>query len=345
MSATANGLSHKRTRGHSFYTQQPFLMRPLTAVLSFFLLVTRVLGAISAEQLLELQSDDGVIRITDENFMHLLNGPREYYVSILFTALSPEINCDVCGKFEPVYGRIARSYQKSNPGKNAVFFLEADFSQNQKAYNALQMTQVPRVWLFPPSELVNYNVSSPHFPYKIGDKALSDPLDFANFISQTVSVNIVVQDEFDPYVFLQYFAGTFVFVLILKKKVLARLARGAIFRILSVVSICILTGGYMFTVIRGVPLIAKNDKGEIMHFSGGAHWQFGLETFIIAGMYLLFVVLMNILCIRLPSIDDPRVRNFGVIFASFAVFWLFNQLTKIYLVKDPGYPYGLTNYI
>jgi oligosaccharyltransferase complex subunit gamma len=310
-------------------------------VLSLLIFVSNAFAVLSFKELESWREPSGVIQLNDTTFFSLVTGPRDYYAALLFTATDNSINCVSCQKFDPIYHLVSKSYTSSNPGKDGIVFFRADFHDNQQVYNKLQMLQVPRLWVFPPSNYEGYNVSSPHFDYQIGDKAIDTPLDFADFVSKIVGANIMVQEDFELTQFLQYFVGTFVTVLLLKKQVLSKLAKDSIFKFLSVFAIVILTSGYMFTVIRGIPLLSRNEKGEIMYFSGGTHWQFGSETFIIASIYLGFVLLISSLVIYIPRVDNIIKRNTLTICASIGIFWLFNQLTSIYLIKDPDYPYFL----
>lgn len=308
-------------------------------------LLTGVLSSLTADELATSKLPSNVIEINESNFDSILTGPRDYYTALLFTALDDSVGCAPCKKFEPVYHKIARSYQDSNPGKNDILFFKADFSNNQKKFIDLQMLQVPHLWVYPPSTELAYNVTSPHFEYKIGDHSSKDPLHYANFVSKLVNANIVVHEDFDLTQFSKYFFTTFFAVLVLKKKVLSKLASRLIFCLISILTIVVFTSGYMFTVIRNIPLLSKNEKGEIMYFSGGTHWQFGSEVFIIGGIYLGFVFLINGLVVVIPKIDNPAKRNTLTLCACFFVFWLFNRLTSIYKIKDPSYPYQVASWL
>lgn len=317
----------------------------ISFVIYFSCLFTAVFSTLSPEELSQLQEDHGVIYLDNENFEKILTGPRGYYLSLLFTTTAEHIPCDTCKKFDSKYKLVSQSYFSTNPGKTDLYFLVAEFTSNEEIYRKLGMSQVPKLWIFPPSAQENYNVSSPHFPYVISDSALNDPLDFASFISKIVSLNIVIQPEFEVTQFLKYFLGTFFFVLILKKKVLSKVNKASTLRYVVVFATIVLTSGYMFTVIKGIPLIAKNEEGKIMYFSGGTHWQFGLETFVVSGIYATLGGLVVGLVAYIPLIEDEKARNLFVVGFALGILYVFNHLTKIFLVKDPGYPYQVTTWL
>lgn len=302
-------------------------------------------STLSPEQLHELQADHGIVYLNTQNFDELLTGPREYYISLLFTTTAENIPCDTCKKFDPHYKVVSKSYFASNPGKTDLYFFVAEFTDNEEKFREMKMDKVPKVWVFPPSTKNDYNVTSPHYTFTISENALSDPLDYANFVAKLANLSIVIQPDFELGQFFTYFIGTFSFVLILKKQVLSKVNKSSVLKFLVVLSTIILISGYMFTVIRGIPLIAKDDKGEIMYFSGGTHWQFGLETFVISAIYIVLGGLVVGLVSYLPLIEDEKIRNSLTIGFALGVLYTFNYLTKIFLVKDPSYPFQVTSWL
>lgn len=308
-------------------------------------LFSTVFSALSPEELQQLQGDHGIIHLNSDNFGQILNGPRDYFLSLLFTTTAEHIPCDTCKKFDPQYKIVSKSYFATNPGRNDLFFLVAEFGDNESKFRELKMDKVPKLWIFPPTSKEWYNVTSPHYQYTISEAALNDPLDFADFIAKAANLSIVIQPDFELSQFFTYFLGTFFFVLILKKQVLGRINKAVVLKFLVVFATIVLISGYMFTVIRGIPLIAKDDKGNIMYFSGGTHWQFGLETFIISSIYIALGALIVGLVSYIPLIENEQLKNSLTIGFAFGVLYIFNYLTKIFLVKDPGYPYQVTNWL
>lgn len=316
----------------------------LSLIIYVSCLFTTCYSALTAQELTNLQGDHSVIFLNSNNFDQILSGERDYYLSVLFTTTADHIPCDTCKKFDSKYKLVSKSYHATNPEQDSVFFAIAEFTDNEAVYKKMQMSQVPKLWVFPPSSKPDYNVTSPHFPYTISESAINDPLDFANFIVKIANVRIVIQPDFELSQFFTYFVGTFSFVLLLKKKILNKLDKALILKFIVVFATVFLTSGYMFTVIRGIPLIAKDDKGKLMYFSGGTHWQFGLETFIISSIYVVLGGLLVSLVVYIPQMKDERKKSILTMFSSFALLYVFNYLTKIFLVKDPGYPFQITDW-
>ncbi|CCH40821.1 Magnesium transporter protein 1 [Wickerhamomyces ciferrii] len=307
--------------------------------------IQTVFCALSSESLNTLKTDQGIIYLNNDNFHQIITGDRDYYLSVLFTTTSEKFGCDTCKKFDPQYKLVSKSFHSTNPESNDVFFTIVEFETTEQVFRDLGLKEVPKLWVFPPTKDPNYNVTSPHFPYTISESALNDPLDFASFITKISNTKIIIQPDFEISSFALYFFATFFSVLILKKKILNKVNKSIIIRFIVVLITTILVSGYMFTVIRGIPLIAKDDKGHIMYFSGGQHWQFGLETFVITGIYLSLGGLIVGLTSYIPKINDDVIKNSLTLVFSFGVFYIFNYLTKIFLVKDPGYPYQLTKWL
>lgn len=310
-------------------------------LLAGLLWVNLALGALSVDELKSLRDDNFIISTTNANYKQLLNGSRKYFLAVLFTTTNPKHGCVMCDKFQSVYELISRSYISSNPTKDSIFFVQADAATTGNLYKELGMNKVPRLWIYPPSEESNFNLTSPHYTYGISDKSIADKLDFAGFVSQVLQESIVVQQDFDSMQFVKYFVGTFIVVLFIKKKVISKIPVFQTLRMLSVMSVLLFTCGYMFTVMRGIPLLSYDGKGEIMYFSGGTHWQFGTEVVIIGMIYFTLAYLLIMLVLKVPTLTNVKLQSLLVILVNFAIFYVFNYLTKIYNQKDGGYPYVL----
>lgn len=318
-------------------------MRLIGFILFVLSLFCSVKGSLSEDELYKLQSK-GVIYLNSENYKEILYGPRDYYISLLFTSTDPIHKCEPCTKFDPNYRNVANSYYTSNPGKFAIFFFIVEFNDNQGLFNELKFTNVPNLILLPPITKKTTNILKNHLTYKLTDNSLEDILKFATYISKITGSNIIVDSPFDPVVFGSYFFGTFFLVLLLKKKVIKKVNSRETFKYLSTIFIIVLTCGYMFTSIRGIPFISKNEKNEIMYFSGGTHWQFGTETLIVGAIYFILVLFIYALIIKVPKFDDEKRKFILTIGINFAIFYMFNLLTSIFKIKDPSYPYQLTTW-
>lgn len=320
----------------------------------------------------------GIIQLTDKTSNLLLDTEvRQVPVMLLLTANSPAIGCSACQDFKPVFEKTARQYIKLYPNNNDLFFVNADFSQNQALFKRLGMNNVPHVWVLPKYDFTynrlldredikddkeledpkHYRLeTSEHFEYRISEG--STPVEFAAYISAAIQQPFVIPGDSDGIFNENTFAiaiFTFSLVVIIKKKVndpdstlLQKLARPRVWTGISVLLITLFTSGYMFTIIRGVPLLARNENGPF-YFAGGAQYQIGIEAFLVAGSYLFIGFWMVLLIDVLPKrkwfnkvkLSDTQQAVLTIIAAG-GLYYAYSLLTSIYLRKDGGYPFALS---
>jgi hypothetical protein len=77
--------------------------------------------------------------------------------------------------------------------------------------------------------------------------------------------------------------------------------------ILSIATILVMTSGFMFVRIRGVPYITVDQQsGRTRWVAGGAQNQYGMETQVVAGICMLFIIATESLnshcCYRWPIV-------------------------------------------
>lgn len=311
----------------------------------FVFLWTCVAGSYSAKQMFALRDEQPVFQVSVDSFNEFFNGPRDHYLIALFTAEDEQFQCKPCQAMRPVLESVALSLRQDYP-QLAVFTAIVDFKDNNELFQRLQMNTVPHIWIYPPSEHEYTNVTSDHFGYEVPESLLTDfnelTLHFANFVSQVLKINIFIHQPFDYTKFVQNFVIYLVVFVIIKrraKNISSRLRSTLFYFILSLVLIFLSVTGYNFCIQRAVPFILKNDQGNIMYFSGGLQYQFGLEMANVSLIYLGFTTLMVLLLQFAPSIPNQSLRNLLTIMALTLVFFLYHLLNTIFHIKDPDYPF------
>lgn len=101
----------------------------LYAALSIVLLVSQVAGNSAIQDRLyneASRSSDGVIELDESNYDAFLAAPRDFSVTVLYTALHVKFNCAACKMFEPSYKQVALGWRKKKSSKKHVFaYVEA----------------------------------------------------------------------------------------------------------------------------------------------------------------------------------------------------------------------------
>ncbi|KAH3676091.1 hypothetical protein WICMUC_002388 [Wickerhamomyces mucosus] len=309
-------------------------------ILLFFCL-SFVQCALPIDNVKLFRNSDSIIEIDSSNLNQILVGERSYYISLFFTSDDPALNCKICAQFEPIYKKVIKSLFKIENLQNKIVFAKVDFEKNKPFFKELGLTHIPKLWILPPTEDSNSNASNqPHYEYTISEQSL-DPLNLGDYIAKLLHITVKIDTDFEVSEFLGYFLFTFSIVLIFKKLVIQKYPKYKLFQLISVALILLFISGYMFTVIRGIPLISKDAKGEIMYFSGGTHWQFGLETFLIASIYSALISGIVVLVQILPKLENEIKKNVLIICVNIGMIYLLSYFISIYLIKDGSYPFRL----
>lgn len=346
---------------------------------------------LSLEALLPLRDSSGVVRLTDAN-LKLITQPlvREPHLVVLITANSPQVGCKPCKDFKSTFEKVAAHWAIQHPEGDGLYFVELDFAQNQEFFKELGINNVPHIWIVPSYDLL-YNLiteseeeseqslknpqkfrlkTSSHFQYRISEA--TSPGEFARYISQALTIGFSMENasgfeinENHVALFIMFLSS----VVLIKKKlsdpdntVLEKLAKPRLWLGLLILLICLFCSGYMFTIVRGVPLFARNENGPF-YFAGGSQYQIGIESFIVAGVYMFIGLWMVLLTDWLPKALNPGElevvvdgkkdlvetkplldedqESMLVIVSVLGLYYGYSLLTSIYLKKDPGYPFAL----
>ncbi|KAK6459657.1 subunit of N oligosaccharyltransferase complex [Scheffersomyces xylosifermentans] len=319
------------------------------------------------------------LRLTEESFLHqehvisitnsdlsLVSGPRDYYVLTVLTSTDPKHNCKVCTELESVVARVSNSWFSDYAGSNLLFILSIDIVDrtNIKLFDRVQVDSVPHVWLFPPN-MNKVDLEDPeaekkdlsifedlHYEYKTPQAPFDDQaLELARFLSDNIQKPITLRQKDPMATFIKTFSLTLAIIILIKKKGPAFITgtpKKQIIMLLAVAFILCCVCGYQFCNMRGVPFVARNEKG-LIYISGGAHYQFGVEILLVAANYsALAAALILLLWLgsykvgRKTLITEESTKFVLIIVMNFVLYLLYSTLTSIFLRKEPNYPYPFT---
>ncbi|GMM37012.1 dolichyl-diphosphooligosaccharide--protein glycotransferase [Saccharomycopsis crataegensis] len=219
-----------------------------------------------------------------------------------------------------------------------LFFIELDYSVTGEFFKSLKIDRVPHIWVVPsydvlyryltteknlgPDELADPSnfllKSSDHYQYSVSEG--SSPQEFSNYISAALQISFKISNggndgfELDETTVGMAIIAISIIVIIKKKindqdnTLLQKASKPRVWMGLSVLLICLFCSGYMFTVVRGVPLLARNEKGPF-YFAGGSQYQIGIESFIVCGVYLFigfWVVLLTDILPKYAPIEEEH---------------------------------------
>ncbi|CUS23454.1 LAQU0S10e00738g1_1 [Lachancea quebecensis] len=313
--------------------------------------LTGLANCLKWDEIGDLRDEDGVIEVTESNYKMLSQGLREFYSILYVTTSAPAsggVVCELCNVFEVNVRKASKAMQLQLPedvNREAVFF-KLDVSQCTSFVKEIGLKTIPHMLIYPPPKDEDSFAwsKSVFYQFQITPESAKDPVQFADFLAKILNVYFGVARDFDKEEFLQYFVVSLVCFFVLKKKILPLIPHKAWFFSL-VFSLGILLAsitGLKFTQINNIPLLAKDEKGNIMFFSGGMAWQFGIEIFSVSAMYIAMG------CSVVALIFIPRVRQLDPFFSNVAAlavlalgFYVFAYFTSCFKVKDPGYPFAV----
>ncbi|CCH60654.1 hypothetical protein TBLA_0D01470 [Henningerozyma blattae CBS 6284] len=353
-------------------------------LLIFYVCQSIVLGEyLTPEQLLNLRDEDGLIRITPENY-NQLNQRFEEWHQVLYLTMGPDPNtgepiCPVCGPFEETVRRAAKFIMENSPDTKVLFYV-SEVEKNADIIREFNLTAVPHLLAYPPIDIysspgtpINWAFSQ-FYEYKLPENAISDVfrlMDFLNQIMGTrINVPLDINDNigFDYQVFILYFIiFTSIFVILKKitlkflkssesdsesseseNNTISKETRGRLNSIyMQIVCICISFGilltsitGLKFTQMNQIVFIARNGEGQIMYFSGGTGWQFGIEVLTVSLMYVSMALLVvGLVYLYKAEKLSLLQRNIIGIILSAMLYYGFHYYLLCYEIKNNGYPF------
>ncbi|KAI5959174.1 OST6 [Candida pseudojiufengensis] len=336
------------------------------------LLLANLVSYTLADNLCELEelitnSKNHVIQIHngDLSIINSIN-PRPFYTLLYLTSSNPKHECQLCAVLSPIINKISNIWYNENYilYKDLIFIVInlKDFS-NSKIFGELKLTTIPHIWLIPPKFNANPESNSilndPH--YELNPPPLSEDQQINalnEFLNEHLSKNVIIQQQQqtnDQQLsrFFKTFLVTFSVIILIKKKgpsFITSTQKKTIVSIISILLIILFISGYQFTIQNKVPLLTKNNNdNSLVYISGGTHYQYGIEIFIIGanylGLLLFFISLIKLGEYQInenSKFQNEKLRIWLIILNSMVIYILFSCLTSIVLRKDGGYPYPLT---
>ena len=307
-----------------------------------FLFQSVVFGLIPIESVLSLRDENGMIEITDDNYLELSQGIGDYHTVIYITMRGSNVkglSCGICNEFETILREVSTAVHSQYPNLNVIFFV-ADVSKNKQLIADLDLKFVPHLLVYPPPADDNFSWKSAQFyQYELNEKVSKNIMRFAEFLGRVLNVLISIKEPFDTNQFMIYFGICMFFFITLKKIILPRIQNKSKFfcGFFAFTVLLLSLTGYKFTKIKGIPFIARNSGGEVMFFSGGMHWQFGIEIFTMTIMYILLGG-FTVLLIMTPKLNiDGYYKAVLSTVVACLLFFSFSYYVSIFMIKNPSY--------
>ncbi|KAG7092494.1 hypothetical protein E1B28_008845 [Marasmius oreades] len=289
------------------------------------------------QELINLASVNGIIRLDHKAFDLLTSPKRNWSAAIQFTALDRRRRCAPCKEFEPSWNAVAQSW-KSAPKEHRDnhFFATLDFDEAPTVFQQLGLMSAPVVYVYP-------SVQGPHAPTT--EKTGPSKYDFsyglgagplAESLSNHTPIPIPYKEPLD-WARLVSFASVLLGLAIIVRFISPLLQSRWTWAAITIITMLVMTGGYMFTRIRGSPYTG----GDGNWIAGGYQNQFGQEVQVVAVIYgtLSFAFLMLILIV--PYQSSPSRQRLQIYLWTGVIVLVYSVLITLFKVKNRGYPFRL----
>ncbi|KAF9227902.1 hypothetical protein BS17DRAFT_774472 [Gyrodon lividus] len=289
------------------------------------------------EELVELAAaGNGVIRL-DERVYDLLTSPkRTWSTSIQLTALNPQRRCAPCKEFDPSFNAVAKAWATVTPRhRDNHFFATAEFDESVKIFQRLQINSAPVVHVYPAAEGPNAkNVANAPFKYDFSHGFEAGPL------AEQLSIHTPIPIPYKAPIDWSKL-GTLV-LLVPIVTLIFRFIRPVIqnrwvWAAGTILVSLIMTAGFMFTRIRGVPYTGQDGSW----IAGGYQNQFGQEVQVVAMIYGILAGSFLMLTIVTPYQKSPARQRTQIYLWTAVNFIVFSILVSLFRIKNRGYPFKL----
>ncbi|KAL0581709.1 oligosaccharyl transferase subunit ost3/OST6 [Marasmius crinis-equi] len=281
-------------------------------------------------------ASNGVIRLDPKAYDLLTSPNRDWSAAIQFTALDKRRRCLPCKEFEPSWNAVAKAWTSaSKEHRNSHFFATLDFDESPSVFQQLGLTSAPVVYVYPPTQGPRA-VSGKSAPSKYDFSGGFDAGPLAESISRHTPVAIPYREPFD-WASLATGIGGLLGLALLIRNVAPIFQNRWTWAAITVLTSLVMTGGYMFTRIRGSP-----------YTGGGGNWiaagyqnQFGQEVQVVALIYgtLSFSFLMLMMIV--PYQSSPARQRVQIYLWTGVIFLVYSVLITLFKVKNRAYPFKL----
>ncbi|KAH7889676.1 hypothetical protein F5I97DRAFT_1801624 [Phlebopus sp. FC_14] len=289
------------------------------------------------EELVELAAaGNGLIRL-DERIYDLLTSPkRTWSASIQLTALNPQRRCAPCKEFDPSFVAVANSWSTvPQEHRDNHFFATADFDESFNIFKRLAINSAPVVHVYPAAEGPNArNLVNAPFRYDFSHGFEPGPL--AEQLSIHTPIPIPYKAPID-WSRLATFASIIPIITLVFRFIRPALQNRWVWAAGIILVSLVMTAGFMFTRIRGVPYTGPDGNW----IAGGYQNQFGQEVQVVSLIYGILAGSFLMLTVVTPYQRSPIRQRTQVYLWTAVNFIVFSILVSLFRVKNRGYPFKL----
>jgi len=258
----------------------------------------------------------------------LLDPKRTWSASVQLTALDRKRGCHPCKVFDPSWTAVAKSWSRvPREQRDQHFFASLDFEDGSTIFQRLGLSSAPVVFSYPVGE-----GSPSKYDFGMGFEAGS----LAEFLSKRTPIPIPYREPIDWSRYITIATGILSALLVvrfLSPVIQSKWTWAAGTVIVSLV----MTSGFMFTRIRGVPYSGGNGNW----IAQGYQNQFGQEVQVVSFIYGLLSFAFLVLIMIVPYQSSPHRQRIQIYMSWIIIIFVYSVLISFFRVKNRGYPFKL----
>uniref|UniRef100_A0A0K0CWK6 Magnesium transporter protein 1 n=1 Tax=Angiostrongylus cantonensis TaxID=6313 RepID=A0A0K0CWK6_ANGCA len=272
--------------------------------------------------------------------------PRNYSMFVMFTALSPGINCPICRPAYEEFMIMANSYRYAHSELKQVYFGVVDYEEAPQIFQSMNLNTAPILY---------------HFGPKLMGKKKPDQMDFqrhgfdadamARFVAEHTDVHIRIlrPPNYAAPVVIVLLLILVLGLLYLKRNNLEFLYNRTSWGLICLCITFVFLSGQMWNHIRGPPFIMNNPQTrEASFIHGSAQYQLVAETYIVGALYAAitfgFILLNEAASPSSETTERKKSSQLSQILLAYIglgfVVVFFSLMLSIFRTKYRGYPYS-----
>jgi len=280
---------------------------------------------------------NGVIRLNPETFELLTSPKRTWSASVHLTALQPQRRCHPCQQFDPAWRAVAKSWsQVPARQRNQHFFATVDFDEAPSVFQQLALVSAPVLLSYPAAvgdrKPANGKISPTKYDFTDGFDA--GPL--AQVISRFTPIPVPYNAPID-WTRFAVTAISALGIILLLRSISPIIQNKWSWAFVTVVIMLIMTSGFMYALIRGVPFSGPN--GEWI--AAGYQNQVGKEVHLISFIYGLLSFSLLMLILVVPHQSSPQKQRMQIFIWTGVTVILYSVLVSLFKIKNRGYPFKI----
>lgn len=288
------------------------------------------------KQLMEWNYRKPVINLNGDRFReYVKSSPRNYSMIVMFTALQPQRQCQICRQASDEYEIVANSWRSSGEYSSRLFFTMVDFDEGSDVFQSMKLNSAPLFMHFPATGKRKPQDTMDLQRVGISAEAL------AKFVQDRTSISIRIfrPPNYTVPIIILLALGSIGLLAYFTRIDTSFLYNSANWGYVALCIIFAMSSGQMWNQIRGPPLFHKNQQtGATAYIHGSSQYQFIAESYIIMALHGGITFGWILLAETVPSSHGSSKKS-AAILGLVLVVGVFSLLLYIFRSKYPGYPY------